>query len=102
MSKRFYITPEDIHGEEAVLRGKEAHHAVRVMRLKAGEHLTLFDGKGHDYRGVIREILNGEVFISLEKRLEESQGGVEITVACALPKRLRMESVIEKLTEIGV
>lgn len=102
MSERFYLAPEDIQGNVAVLRGREAHHAVKVMRLKVGESLTLFDGEGHEYRGRIREILKKEVTISLEERREESRGGISVTVACALPKRLRMESVIEKLTELGV
>ena len=102
MPERFYLAPQDIRGDEAVLRGKEAHHAVRVMRMKVGEHLTLFDGEGHEYRGRIREILKEEVAVLIEERLAEEFGGVSVTVACALPKRLRMESVIEKLTELGV
>ena len=102
MPERFYLAPQDIRGGEGVLRGKEAHHAVRVMRMKVGERLTLFDGEGHEYRGRIREILKEEVAISLEERVAEDFKGVSVTVACALPKRLRMESIIEKLTELGV
>lgn len=40
--------------------------------------------------------------ILLEKRLEESRRDIAVTVACAVPKRPRMERVVEKLTEIGV
>ena len=104
MTERFYLAPQDIRGDEAVLRGKEAHHAVRVMRMKVGEGLTLFDGEGREYRGRIREILKGEIAVSLEERIpKETQGAaIAIAVACAMPKRLRMETIIEKLTELGV
>ncbi len=102
MPDRFYLSPEDIQGDRAVLRGKEAHHAVKVMRTKVGECLTLFDGKGREYRGMIRDILKNEVVLSLlgEYRTK-SQAALSVTVACALPKRMKMESVIEKLTELG-
>jgi len=102
MSKRFYLSPADIHAGEAVLRGKEAHHVAHVMRMKVGEPLTLFDGKGRQYEGVIREILKQEVAVSLHAPMEEDRRGISISVACALPRHSRMEQVIEKLTEIGV
>lgn len=101
MSKRFYLPAEEIHGREAVLRGKEAHHVTRVMRRKVGETITLFDGKGHEYQGVILKILKQEVALSLERRTEQNQKGIVLHVACALPKNLRMERLIEKLTEVG-
>lgn len=102
MSKRFYLSPEDIQGGEAMLHGEEAHHVVHVMRMKVGERLILFDGEGREYQGVIREILKKEVAVSLHASAEEDPKRVSITVACALPRHSRIEQVIEKLTEIGV
>ena len=102
MPERFYLAPQDIRGDEGVLRGKEAHHAVRVMRVKVGEPLTLFDGNGHEYQGRIREILKGKVAVLLEECVSEDPQGIAVTVACALPKRLRMETIVEKLTELRV
>lgn len=102
MSKRFYLPAQEIHGDQAVLRDREAHHAVRVMRMKVGEHLVLFDGEGREYQGTIREISKGEVVLSLERCVEENHKGVALSVACALPKHVQMERVIEKLTEAGV
>ncbi|MFH1858561.1 MAG: RsmE family RNA methyltransferase [Candidatus Omnitrophota bacterium] len=101
MTKRFYLPAREIHGDEVILQGKEAHHASRVMRLEAGDRLTLFDGEGHEYTGIIRTITPKEVAVSLEKRMEESRREALISVACALPKKVRMENVIEKMTEAG-
>lgn len=102
MVRRFYLTPADIQENQAILRGREAHHATRVMRLKVGQPLTLFDGKGQVYQGVIREISKGEVFVSLMECIAEDRKETRITVACGIPKQLRMERIVEKLTEVGV
>ena len=102
MSKRFYLSPSDIGEKRAILRGKEAHHVIHVMRMRAGQTLDLFDGEGHQYEGRIQTVEKGEVSLSLSPFQDLSQPAVAITVACALPKQGRIEAIIEKLTEVGV
>ena len=41
---RFYLPPESCRGESLRLEGREAHHALQVLRLKRGERVTVLDG----------------------------------------------------------
>jgi len=102
MAKRFFVAAQDIHGKEAILRGKEAHHATRVMRFSMGDQITVFDGEGFEYQGTIQQIRNDQIILSIEGKSKKPQTGVSITIACALPRQTRMERIIEKLTEVGV
>lgn len=102
MSRRFYLPPSEIRGELAFLRGREAHHAARVMRMKVGEAVTLFDGEGREYQGTIQEITKGEITVSVKTCVEEKKEEVSLEVAYSLPKHPQMERVIEKLTELRV
>ena len=45
---RFFVDRQPENGL-LVLRGEDAHHAGRVLRLRQGEALTLCDGEGIDY-----------------------------------------------------
>ena len=45
---RFYISPEEWQCPTLALRGSEAHHARDVLRMKAGEKIVLFNGRGRE------------------------------------------------------
>lgn len=102
MTRRFFVAPEAVQKTKAVLRGSEAHHALRVMRMKKGDRITLFDGRGHEYAGVIQNLAQKEVTVSIEQ--EEGVRGERpiLHVACAVPRLFRMEGIVEKMTELGV
>lgn len=103
--RTFYVPPENIIGDEALVTESEFYHAVRVLRMKAGEKLRLVDGRGFEYIGIIREIVKGERELKvevLEKRSCARDPEVKITLAQALLKGERMDYVVEKATELGV
>ena len=43
---RFYLPPETCRGSSLRLDGREAHHALHVLRLKRGDEITVLDGAG--------------------------------------------------------
>ena len=43
--------PKDFH-----LKGPEAFHLVRVLRVQPGQTVTLFDGKGGRYEGLVETV----------------------------------------------
>ena len=47
---RFFVDPENIQGHMAIIDKEEAHHIQKVLRLKAGEQVILFDGSGYEYQ----------------------------------------------------
>lgn len=99
---RFYVPPECVSGGKIIIRGDELHHARDVMRLAADDEITVFDGTGKEYRGIIREIDKGQMVIAIEETLERKTVGCGLTLIQALPKFDKMDLIVEKATELGV
>lgn len=104
MSDRFFVQPcipNDI--DQVTLDGSEGHHLARVMRAKIGDSVSLFDGSGFEFDGVIKDIKRDRVDLSIESRTEVNRERAErIHLAVALPKGDRQKTVIEKSVELGV
>ena len=103
MAPRFYVSPENINSSEISINGKEAHHIVDVMRLSPGDGVVVFDGEGKEYEGIIKQGSGQRVLIKINnvKRLKE-QRQVKITLAQAIPRKARMDYLVQKCTELGV
>jgi 16S rRNA (uracil1498-N3)-methyltransferase len=89
-------------GDQVVVEGDEAHHAVAVRRMRAGEGLVLTDGVGHRVTGTVTETAKrrlGMLVVEVETVPEPSPS---LTVVQALPKGDRGELAAEVLTEVGV
>ena len=54
--RRFIIDPGQIRGCEATLQGPIARQISKVLRLKAGDAITLLDGCGNSYTAEIRTV----------------------------------------------
>lgn len=82
--------------------GDEAHHAVVVRRLRAGERVVLTDGLGRSVTGAVSTTQKRSMTVTVES-VEDSAAPVpELVVVQALPKGDRGELAVEVLTEIGV
>lgn len=78
-----------------------AHHAVRVLRLRAGDALVLFDGAGGEYPATL-EIDGKAAFATLgEHNPREAELAGQITLVQGLPSGDKMDWVIEKAVELG-
>jgi 16S rRNA (uracil1498-N3)-methyltransferase len=94
----------DEAGSVVELEPAEAHHVLRVLRLRAGEPLALFDGRGSEWRATLLQAAGAAASVRLEERIVEP--AVEPTLALTLYQCLlkpeRMEWVVQKATELGV
>lgn len=100
---RFYIPPETDSGGEIVLAGDEAHHALRVVRMRVGDPVVLLDGAGREITGTVLDLLRREVRIQPDHERREALPGVCLTVVQAsLHRDKTLESLIEHGTEVGV
>lgn len=100
---RFYVSPESVKGEKIYVNKGESHHIIDVMRLEEGDPVTVFDGTGKEYSGRIESVKNKCVAIAVDKvdaLAEKSQ--VEISLAQAMPKKDKMDFIVQKATELGV
>ena len=85
------------------LRGTAANHISRVLRLRVGDKLTLFDGNGGEYEARIDEFGKDAVQVTVaEQRSVERESPVSITLAQGISRGERMDLVVQKATELGV
>lgn len=82
----------------------EAHHALRVLRLRDGQEVWLTDGKGHIYSGTFEAFSGRSARVKLNEKPVRSvtrRGNVTMAVA-PLKSNDRFEWFLEKATELGV
>ena len=78
-----------------------ARHA-QVLRLQPGGEVTLFDGRGGEWTARIEAMAKREVTATvLEHDAVERELPMAVTLALAMPSGERMDTVIEKATELG-
>lgn len=87
-------------GPLVALPEDEAHHAIRVLRLREGDTISGTDGVGTLLRG--RLLFDPTPALEVDERLTVPRATPTLTVAFALTKGEKPEFVIEKLTELGV
>ena len=103
MSNAFFIDPNNLRGKSFRLDAKESHHVSKVFRLGPGNMISLLDGEGFGYHGIIEKEEDGIISGRIEKAIEHlGENKNSVIIAPALLKRDRFEFLIEKATELGV
>lgn len=86
----------------ACIRGDEARHIEKVLRLGPGDSLELFDADGSVYQAVIESLHREEVFVRILARLSGAVDmDAQIVLCQAVVKSQKMDAIIEKCTELG-
>lgn len=99
----FFVEKDEFLRDPVQISGDEANHMIKVLRMKEGESLTLFDGEGNCIDGVIDKIENKTVFVKAVKRYaSETEPELKITLFQGIPKNPKMDLIIQKATELGV
>jgi 16S rRNA (uracil1498-N3)-methyltransferase len=102
-SSRFYCPSKLASGAIIGLPQNAAHHVVRVLRMKAGDALTLFNGDGNNYAGEILRINKDEVAVKIaEATAVENESPLHVTLAQAISGGDRMDFTLQKAVELGV
>jgi 16S rRNA (uracil1498-N3)-methyltransferase len=102
MRPRFLVRDLDRTARTAALSGEEAHHARRVLRLRPGDEVALFDGAGHEWTGRIAGIDGGRVTVdSLAAVAPVAEPAVPFVLAQAVLKGSAMDDVIRDATMMG-
>lgn len=97
-----FYTP-NVTGSNYVLNPEESKHCVRVLRLKEGDGISLIDGRGGFYSGVISKAEAKGCEVKITAKTEEyGKRPFRLHVAVAPTKNIdRTEWMLEKCTEIG-
>lgn len=99
---RCYLPAADFAASTLTLEGEEAHHALRVMRLRAGDECEVFDGAGQAARAAILAAGGGSLTLGELRLLPPMPPVAGITLALAIPKGGNMDLIVQKAVELGV
>jgi 16S rRNA (uracil1498-N3)-methyltransferase len=103
--RRFKISRENLCESEAILDDPaEFRHLTRVLRLKPGDPVLLFDGQGKEYQATINRVTAREVSFALipNSISETPEPSIRIILGIGLLKSAKLEWLIQKATELGV
>jgi 16S rRNA (uracil1498-N3)-methyltransferase len=97
-----YTPPGTLSTDTVVLSPEESHHLARVLRIEAGQEMTLFDGRGTRANAAVTDVSKKAVTVRITARETVPPPAVDITLIQALPKPERFELILQKATELGV
>jgi 16S rRNA (uracil1498-N3)-methyltransferase len=98
---RFYLPPESCRGPALRLDGREAHHALHVLRLKSGECVNVLDGAGNEFFCAVENAAKDSVTLAVQKKKSTPAPPCSITLLVAVPKSKIIEGIIQKAVELG-
>lgn len=100
MAHRYFL--DEVIGEQAFVRGDEAKHLVKVMRIEKESCVTLCSRDGYDYHCAACSVSEKEViFDILSSQKNPAEASKKLTVYMALPKSDKLEFVVQKMCELG-
>jgi 16S rRNA (uracil1498-N3)-methyltransferase len=101
--RRIYSRQPLRSGQTIRLEGDAASHITRVLRLRIGDTVAVFDGGGWDYEAEITALGRGEVSVRTGAgRTICTESPADITLLQGICRGPRMDAVVQKATELGV
>ncbi len=89
-------------GQRVAVEGAAANHVARVLRLRAGDAITLFNGTGTEFAGSIAEVRRDSVVVDVkEQRAAGGESPLSLTLAQGISRGERMDWILQKATELG-
>jgi 16S rRNA (uracil1498-N3)-methyltransferase len=101
---RYFFVEQPVQtGSTCTITGSDARHIRNVLRLKPGDPVFLFDGKGFEYEAKIVRLSVKSVGVSVIKQFPSAiEPSVQIAVAQAFLKTKKMDGLVRPLTELGI
>ena len=99
---RFYVSADQLAEKEVFISGGDVNHIKNVLRLEVGDWIVACDGNGTDYVSRIQSICSDEVVASIEKvQPTGTELPVRITLFQGMPKKDKLELIIQNAVELG-
>jgi len=101
--RRFLVDPAPSDSGPVKLTGSQAHHALRVLRLKPGDTVFLIDGQGHEWKARITAAARDMVELEIvEARASLKESPLDLTLGLVVLKASPMDLAVQKGTELGL
>lgn len=102
MPPRFFVPLPLTAGHNFGLPASAARH-IQVLRLQPGALIRLFDGSGAEWSARVARMTRSEVDVVVDEPLPALPAlACAVTLAVGMPANERMDSLVEKATELGV
>ena len=98
---RLYLPDPLRAAAEIVPSADQARYLTSVMRLSVGDVLALFNGRDGEWRAVLAEVAKRACRLRVETQMRAQETGPDLDLIVALVKRTRLETIVEKATELG-
>jgi RNA methyltransferase, RsmE family len=98
----FFVSEEQINGENAYIEGSDVNHIANVLRMKPEEELLISVKGDWDYLCKIVDIETDRVNLKVLESMEQRELPVNITLLQGIPKSDKLEMIIQKAVELGV
>lgn len=99
---QFFVEPEQITAEKAVITGSDVNHIRNVLRMKSKEKVRISNQEGGDFLCEITEIHPDQIILRVMEPCHGTELPVKVTLFQGLPKGDKMERIIQKSVELGV
>ena len=102
--RRFHALPSAFNDQTVTLWMDEARHLRDVLRLKAGDEVYVFDGRGREFRCRIDSVSRHAAQLHIEAEVEPAkpESHLQLYLCVALLKGEKFDLVVQKATELGV
>jgi 16S rRNA (uracil1498-N3)-methyltransferase len=92
----------DTLSDSVTVTGDEFHHSVRVVRVREGEEVEVFDKSGRLARGTVESIAKDQATIRIIEELASRESKISVHLAMSIIQLEKFELVLQKATELGV
>lgn len=102
--RRFHALPDAFNAQTVTLGADEARHLRDVLRLKAGDEVYVFDGRGREFRCSVVKASRDAAELRIEAEVEPAkpESHLQLNLCVALLKGEKFDLVVQKATELGV
>lgn len=100
---RFYVEENQIGNEVIKITGSDVNHIKNVLRMKEEEEIIICNGQGKDFYCIIEAVSNSEIVARIKDSYEaDTELNTKLYLFQGLPKKDKMELIIQKAVELGV
>ncbi|MCU0665762.1 MAG: 16S rRNA (uracil(1498)-N(3))-methyltransferase [Candidatus Omnitrophica bacterium] len=102
--RRFFCPSENIRNNKICISDKDTlHHIKDVLRMKPKDEAVIFSEKSDEFKACLESVDEEKAQFFIKQALMPSKEQLlKITVCCAIPKKAKMDEIVDKLTQLGV
>ena len=101
---RFFVAPSQVGASVITIEDRgDLHHMMKVLRLQPGDEVEISDGEKWEYQARI-DTLDADcaALTILDKQSFSAEPNVRVTLYQGVPKQGKMETIVQKCTELGI